>query len=80
MLDIPQKCGIIKIQKEHRKQTEKQQEENRMKKGKMNTNQLRDYAVSLGADRKKLYGTSKQSLLIIISRLEKQNTEKEKTA
>lgn len=51
-----------------------------MKKGKMNTNQLRDYAVSLGADRKKLYGTSKQSLLIIISRLEKQNTEKEKTA
>ena len=31
MLAIPQKCGIMKIQKEHRKQTEKKQEENRMK-------------------------------------------------
>lgn len=38
---------------------------------KMNTNELRDLAVSLGADRKKLYGTSKQSLVVIINRLEK---------
>ena len=38
---------------------------------KMNTNQLRDLAVSLGADRKKLYGTSKQSLIFIIHELEK---------
>lgn len=29
----------------------------------MNTNELRDLAVELGADRKKLYGTSKQSLI-----------------
>ena len=49
-------------------------------KSRMNTNQLREYAVSLGADRKRLYGTSRQSMLIIISRLEKQNTEKEQTA
>lgn len=39
---------------------------------KMNTNQLRDLAVSLGANKKKLYGTSKQSLIIIISELEKE--------
>ena len=39
---------------------------------KMNTNQLRELAVSLGADRKKLYGTSKQSIIITISRLEKE--------
>lgn len=38
---------------------------------KMNTNQLRDLAVILGADRKKLYGTSKQSLIFIIHELEK---------
>lgn len=38
---------------------------------KMNTNDLRDLAVSLGADRNKLYGTSKQSLIIIIHKLEK---------
>lgn len=43
-----------------------------MSKSKMNTNQLRDLAVSLGADRKKLYGTSRQSLLLIISDLEKE--------
>ena len=30
----------------------------------MNTNELRDLAVELGADRKKLYGTSKQSLIL----------------
>ena len=38
---------------------------------KMNTNQLRDLAVELGADRKKLYGTSKQALIIKIWELEK---------
>jgi hypothetical protein len=32
----------------------------------MNTNELRDIAVSLGADRKKLYGTSKQALMLTI--------------
>lgn len=32
----------------------------------MNTNELRDLAVELGADRKKLYGTSKQSLILRI--------------
>lgn len=40
-----------------------------MKLSKMNTNQLRDLAVSLGADRKRLYGTSKQALIIIIGQL-----------
>lgn len=44
-------------------------EVNNMKLSKMNTNQLRDLAVSLGADRKKLYGTSKQALIIIIGQL-----------
>lgn len=43
-----------------------------MSKSKMNTNQLRDLAVSLGADRKKLYGTSRQSILLTISKLEKE--------
>lgn len=33
---------------------------------KMNTNELRDLAAELGADRKKLYGTSKQSLILTI--------------
>ena len=44
-----------------------------MKKGlsAMNTNQLRDLAVELGLDRKRLYGTSKQALIIIISRAER---------
>lgn len=46
-----------------------------MKTAKMNTNQLRDYAVSLGADRKKLYGTSRQSLIITIDRLKRQQQE-----
>ena len=45
---------------------------NTMKKGKMNTNELRELAVSLGADRKKLYGTSRQCILLIISQLEKE--------
>lgn len=44
-----------------------------MKKKNMNVNQLRDLAVSLGADRKKLYGTSRTAMLIIISDLEKKN-------
>ena len=34
-----------------------------------NVNQLREIAVSLGADRNKLYGTSKQALIIIINKL-----------
>ncbi len=38
---------------------------------KMNANELRKLAVSLGADEKKLYGTSKQSLIVIINSLEK---------
>lgn len=42
-----------------------------MKKKQMNINQLRDMAVYLGADRKKLYGTSRQSMLLIIDKLEK---------
>lgn len=39
---------------------------------KMNVNELRELAVSLGADRKKLNGTSKQALIILIGKLEKQ--------
>lgn len=33
---------------------------------KKNTNELREIAVQLGADRKRLYGTSKQALITII--------------
>lgn len=44
---------------------------------KMNTNELRDLAVELGADRKKLYGTSKQSLILTIDRLRKEAASKE---
>lgn len=51
-----------------------------MRTSKMNTNQLREYAVSLGADRKRLYGTSRTSMLLIIRGLEKQNTGKGQTA
>lgn len=39
---------------------------------KMNVNQLREYAASLGADKKKLYGTSRQALMITIRKLERQ--------
>lgn len=46
-----------------------------MKTAKMNTNQLRDYAVSLGAERKRLYGTSRQALILTISKLEKNKEE-----
>ena len=43
---------------------------------KMNVNELREIAVSLGADRKKLYGTSKTAMMFIIDALkrEKQNS------
>lgn len=44
---------------------------------KMNTNELRDLAVELGADRKKLYGTSKQSLILTIDGLRKEAVSKE---
>ena len=46
-----------------------------MKLSKMNTNQLRDLAVSLGADKSKLYGTSKTALIYIIGELQKAHTE-----
>ena len=36
---------------------------------KLNTNQLREIAASLGAEKKRLYGTSKMSLIITINRL-----------
>lgn len=42
-----------------------------MKKSQMSVNQLRELAVSLGADKKKLYGTSKMGLIIIINKLER---------
>ena len=38
---------------------------------KLNANELRAYAVSLGADKKTLYGTSKEALRLIVQRLEK---------
>ena len=44
-------------------------------KSKMNINQLRELAVILGADKKKLYGTSRQSIILIISDLEKKARE-----
>lgn len=40
---------------------------------KMNCNELGELAVSLGADRKKLYGTSKTALIIIVDNLKKKN-------
>lgn len=42
-----------------------------MKLSKMNANQLRELAVSLGADRKVLYGTSKQALILTVQKLQK---------
>ena len=42
---------------------------------KMNVNQLRERAVALGADRKRLYGTSKTALIIKIHELEKTQEE-----
>ena len=45
-----------------------------MKLSKMNINELREYAVSLGAEKNKLYGTSKDALIIIITKLKKQRT------
>jgi len=48
-----------------------------MKKSQMNTNQLRELAVRLGADRKKLYGTSRQAIILTINQLEReQKTDK----
>lgn len=38
---------------------------------KMNTTELRNLAASLGYDKKKLYGTSKQSLIVTIHGIEK---------
>lgn len=40
---------------------------------KMNINKLREIALSLGADKKRLYGTSKQGLMVIIDKLRKDN-------
>ena len=37
---------------------------------KLNTNELREIAVAAGADRRRLYGTSKQALIVIINGLE----------
>ena len=37
---------------------------------KMNTNQLREMAVRLGADRKTLYGTSKTAMILKIHKLQ----------
>lgn len=42
-----------------------------MKLSKMNINQLRELAVSLGADKKTLYGASKQAMIIKINKLQK---------
>lgn len=39
---------------------------------KLNTSQLREMAVSLGADRKVLYGTSKQALVLTVQKLQKE--------
>lgn len=40
---------------------------------KMKIDQLRELAASLGADKKKLYGTSKTTLIVIIHKLESEN-------
>lgn len=40
----------------------------------MNANELRDLAVSLGADKNKLYGTSKQALIVIIDKLKREKS------
>lgn len=37
----------------------------------LNTKELREIAAELGADKKRLYGTSKQALIIIINNLKK---------
>ena len=43
---------------------------------KMNINELREIAVSLGADRKRLYGTSKTALIFIIDTLRRERRTK----
>jgi hypothetical protein len=48
-----------------------------MKLSKMNANELRAYAGTLGADVKKLYGTSKQTLIIVIGILERDKVRQE---
>ena len=45
---------------------------------KLNTNQLRDLAVEMGADRKTLYGTSKQALILKVQKLSEKFTLKQK--
>lgn len=45
------------------------------KMSKMNVNELRAYAVELGADEKKLYGASKEALKVIINELKKEDKE-----
>ena len=40
---------------------------------KMNANELRAYAVALGEDRNRLYGTSNDALRMIIRKLEREN-------
>lgn len=44
---------------------------------KLNTNQLRDLAVEMGADRKTLYGTSKQALILKVQKLSEEFTRKQ---
>ena len=46
---------------------------------KLNTNQLREIAVELGADRSKLYGTSRTAMLFIINKLKKEKEQEERT-
>lgn len=43
----------------------------------LNTNQLRDLAVEMGADRKTLYGTSKQALILKVQKLSEEFTRKQ---
>lgn len=46
---------------------------------KLNTNQLREIAVELGADRSKLYGTSRTTMLFIINKLKKEKEQEGRT-
>jgi len=43
-----------------------------MKLSKMNTNELREFASRFGADKKRLYGTSKTALKLIVERMNKE--------
>lgn len=42
---------------------------------KMKTDQIRELAASLGADKKRLYGTSKTALIVMIHQLESKSKE-----